>query len=101
MPTMMQLVEYHLEEIVLKGAWAGPAALCLTLTLWLPSPNCRFLRSCLRSTSAPTLPSALAKSCTTICGNQPENRCACEKKFLPFERSFQSFVSTRPDAKMS
>ncbi len=29
-PRICELVEYHLEEVVLKGAWTGPAALCLT-----------------------------------------------------------------------
>jgi acetoacetate decarboxylase len=29
-PRICELVEYHLEGIVLKGAWTGPAALCLT-----------------------------------------------------------------------
>ncbi len=28
-PRICELVEYHLEEVVLKGAWTGPAALCL------------------------------------------------------------------------
>ena len=29
-PRICELVEYHLEQIVLKGAWTGPAALALT-----------------------------------------------------------------------
>ncbi|MDU0954718.1 MAG: acetoacetate decarboxylase [Bradyrhizobium sp.] len=29
-PRICELVEYHLEDIVLKGAWTGPAALALT-----------------------------------------------------------------------
>jgi acetoacetate decarboxylase len=29
-PRICELVEYHLEDIVLKGAWTGPAALSLT-----------------------------------------------------------------------
>lgn len=29
-PRICELVEYHLEQIVLKGAWTGPAALSLT-----------------------------------------------------------------------
>ena len=29
-PRICELVEYHLEDIVLKGAWSGPAALALT-----------------------------------------------------------------------
>ena len=29
-PRICELVEYHLEQLVLKGAWSGPAALALT-----------------------------------------------------------------------
>jgi acetoacetate decarboxylase len=29
-PRICELVEYHLEQLVLKGAWTGPAALSLT-----------------------------------------------------------------------
>src|SRR6266481_266944 len=29
-PRICELVEYHLEQLVLKGAWTGPAALALT-----------------------------------------------------------------------
>ena len=29
-PRICELVEYHLEDVVLKGAWTGPAALALT-----------------------------------------------------------------------
>jgi acetoacetate decarboxylase len=29
-PRICELVEYYLEGVVLKGAWTGPAALCLT-----------------------------------------------------------------------
>jgi acetoacetate decarboxylase len=29
-PRICELVEYYLEDIVLKGAWTGPAALSLT-----------------------------------------------------------------------
>jgi acetoacetate decarboxylase len=29
-PRICEVVEYHLEGVVLKGAWTGPAALCLT-----------------------------------------------------------------------
>ena len=29
-PRTCELVEYHLEGIILKGAWTGPAALCLS-----------------------------------------------------------------------
>ena len=29
-PRICELVEYYLEDIVLKGAWTGPAALALT-----------------------------------------------------------------------
>jgi acetoacetate decarboxylase len=29
-PRICEIVEYHLEEVVLKGAWSGPAALSLT-----------------------------------------------------------------------
>jgi acetoacetate decarboxylase len=29
-PRICELVEYHLEQVVLKGAWTGPAALALT-----------------------------------------------------------------------
>jgi acetoacetate decarboxylase len=29
-PRICELVEYHLEHILLKGAWSGPAALSLT-----------------------------------------------------------------------
>ena len=29
-PRICELVEYHLEHILLKGAWTGPAALSLT-----------------------------------------------------------------------
>ena len=29
-PRICELVEYHLERVGLKGAWTGPAALCLT-----------------------------------------------------------------------
>ena len=29
-PRICELVEYHLEGIILKGAWTGPAALCLS-----------------------------------------------------------------------
>src|SRR3984957_19595040 len=35
-PKIAQLVGYHLEDIVLKGAWAGPARLHL-----VPHVNCR------------------------------------------------------------
>jgi acetoacetate decarboxylase len=29
-PRICELVEYRLEKVVLKGAWTGPAALCLS-----------------------------------------------------------------------
>ena len=40
-PRICELVEYHLEGIILKGAWTGPAALCLSPHA-LATPNCRF-----------------------------------------------------------
>jgi len=40
-----ELVEYYLENIVLKGAWAGPGALSLSPMLWHQWPNCRSWRS--------------------------------------------------------
>ena len=41
-PRICELVEYRLEDIVLKGAWTGPAAfVAWPRTLWRRSPNCR------------------------------------------------------------
>jgi acetoacetate decarboxylase len=47
-PRICELVEYHLEDINLIGAWTGPAALTLCSRA---SPPCRTpgLRGCLRS----------------------------------------------------
>ena len=51
-PRICELVEYRLEDVVLKGAWTGPAALHLSPhTPWHPSLSCRRSRSCPRSTS--------------------------------------------------
>jgi hypothetical protein len=49
---------------------------------WHQSPSCRFSRSCPRSTSLPTSPSASARSCTTICGDQASRRCGAITKWL-------------------
>ena len=48
-----ELVEYRLEDIELKGAWAGPGCSILTRTRWRPSPSCRCSRSSRPSTSSP------------------------------------------------
>jgi hypothetical protein len=61
---------------------------------WHQSPICRFSRSCPRSTSLPTLPSASARSCTTICGDQASRRCGAITKWpWRLERQFPHKVA--------
>jgi len=52
-PRICELVEYHLEDVALKGAWAGPAALHLSHHALAPVA-CQCSRSCPRSTSLRT-----------------------------------------------
>ena len=40
-PRVCELVAYHLEDVVLKCAWTGPAALPLTRMCSRRSRNCR------------------------------------------------------------
>ena len=49
----LRLVRFHLEDIIVKGAWTGPAALDLYSHALAPSPNCRCFRCCRPSTSLP------------------------------------------------
>ena len=53
-PRICELVEYHLEDIAVKGAWTGPAALTWRRTPWRRWRSCRCWRSSRRSTSSPT-----------------------------------------------
>ena len=46
---ILELVDYRLEDIVMKGTWTGPAALELE-----PSPSCRCAKWCLRRTLSQT-----------------------------------------------
>jgi acetoacetate decarboxylase len=78
-PRICELVEYFLEDVAIKGAWTGPAALNLSPHALAQSPNCRCSRSSLRSISLPTSHSGPARSCTTIYRNQAEKRRASTK----------------------
>ena len=49
-----ELVEYHLENIKVRGAWGGPARYSLIRTHWRLSPTCRCSRSSRPSTSSLT-----------------------------------------------
>ena len=53
-PRICELVRFHLEDITVKGAWTGPAALDLYSMPLRPSPSCRCCRCCRPSTSSPT-----------------------------------------------
>ena len=53
-PRICELVEYHLEDIDLKGAWTGPAALSCSPTRWRRWPSCRCSKCCRPCTSSPT-----------------------------------------------
>ena len=53
-PRICEMVEYYLEDIDLKGAWTGPAALNLAPHALAPVAELRCSRSCPESTSSPT-----------------------------------------------
>ena len=52
-PRICELVEYHLTDIDLKGAWTGRRARRCIRTRWRRSPSCRCSRSSPPSTSSP------------------------------------------------
>ena len=70
-PRICEIVEYYLEDIDLKGAWTGPAALTSLRMHWRQWPNYRCSRSCPESISSPTSRLASARSCTTIWPERP------------------------------
>jgi acetoacetate decarboxylase len=64
-PRICELVEYYLEDITLKGAWTGPAA--LELHAHAPAPLAELpVLEVLSGVSSPISPSGPARSSTTI-----------------------------------
>jgi len=51
---IFELVDYRLEDIVMKGAWTGRQRLSLSRTHLRPSPSCRCAKWCLRRTLSQT-----------------------------------------------
>ena len=90
-PRICELVEYHLENITIKGAWAGPAALVqLSPHAWTRG-RAAGSRDCVREphpgrSDAP----ALAKSCTIICNNQSDVHSATTREVWSPEGSFKA-----------
>ena len=75
-PRICELVEYHLEDVTLKGAWTGPAALSSVASRFGTGRGTAGSReSCPQSTSLPTLLSGSARSCTTTCNSQADVPC--------------------------
>jgi acetoacetate decarboxylase len=62
-PRICELVDYRLEDIVMKGAWTGPATLDLRSR---PLPSSRCARLSRRRTSWPTSRWDLVRSSTII-----------------------------------
>jgi hypothetical protein len=67
-PRILELVDYRLEDIVVKGAWSGPAT--LDLMRWRQSPSFPCVRSSPPRISSLTSPSDWARSFTTISRNE-------------------------------
>ena len=64
---ILELIDYRLEDIIMKGAWSGPATLELEPHALAPSRRCPCAKSSQPpSTSLPTSHSDWARSSTTI-----------------------------------
>ncbi len=65
-PRICELVEYYLEDVTLKGAWTGPAAISLTPHALAPVAELPVLESSRRFISFAISRSGSARSSTTI-----------------------------------
>ena len=78
-PRICELVEYHLEDVAIKGAWTRPAALHLSPHALAPVAELPVLEIVSAIHILADLTLGLGEVVTTICGNQVDKRCASTK----------------------
>jgi acetoacetate decarboxylase len=87
-PRICELVEYHLEEVVLKGAWTGPAALCLFPHALAPVAELPVLEVVAAVHICADLTLGLGKVVHDYLRQPTRETLRIKKRFLPFERQF-------------
>ena len=89
-PRICELVEYHLEGVVLKGAWIGPAALRRTPHALAPVAELPVLDVVSAIHLRADLTLGLGKVVHDYLRNRPGKRSALKRRVRPFERQFRS-----------